>query len=273
MRFTAATTTAAAQPVIATTTFSTSSCALSRTSSSSHTRPSPPKDEKTASGLPRTSTRDPFEVYFGLGGDDREDPRSWPEWRKWQILGVGLLTELWANVISAIYAPGALGVQEEFGVSQVVSRLPAALYLYGFAVGPVFSAPLSEDYGRWPIHVTSVAVLGLLQIACALTPTFAGLVVSRFIAGVAAAAIFNVIGVVSDLWVPEEQGWGVNSFALAAELGAGVAPSSPATSTSAPAGAGSLASPASSPPSSSSSTSPPSPRPAPASSSSAAPPN
>ena len=74
------------------------------------------------------------------------------------------------------------------------------------------------------MHVLSLAALALLQIPCALTPNIAGLIIARFFGGVFAASTFNSIGMVSDMWEPEAQGWGVNTCALAAETGAGLAP-------------------------------------------------
>lgn len=77
--------------------------------------------EEKASPSPSPDSDDPaYEVTFKLG--DKTDPRQWSTARKWQILMVALSTQLWANVISAIYAPSAVGVAEEFGISPTVSR-------------------------------------------------------------------------------------------------------------------------------------------------------
>ncbi|SPO22661.1 related to mfs-multidrug-resistance transporter [Ustilago trichophora] len=165
---------------------------------------------------------DPFLVNFEY--NDSKDPRSFPTWRKIQILIVTMLLEFWVNVISSIYSFGALQVAEEFGVSDVASRVPAAVFLFGFAIGPVFAAPLSEDYGRIPVMIIGLVILSLLQIGCALATNLATLIVLRFIGGCFGAVAFNSIGTVADLWDAENQGWGVNTFALSAEGGATVGP-------------------------------------------------
>lgn len=186
--------------------------------------PQPTEDKQQAEPSTRASPPNDssYEVTFKPG--DKSDPRQWSNLRKWRILLVTLAAQFWANAISAIYAPSATGVAADFGTSLTVARLPAAFYLYGLSAGPVITAPLSEDYGRWPIHVICLAGLGLMQIPCALTQSIVGLIIARFLAGAFAAATFNSIGMVSDMWEPEEQGWGVNSFAFAAETGAGIAP-------------------------------------------------
>ncbi|KAJ9477689.1 putative Fluconazole resistance protein 1 (putative) [Pseudozyma hubeiensis] len=156
--------------------------------------------------------------------NDPKDPRSFPTWRKIQILIVTMLLELWVNAISSIYSFGALEVAAEFGIGQVASRAPAAVFLFGFAIGPIFAAPFSEDYGRVPVMVIGIAAVALFQIGCALAKNLATLVVLRLLSGCFGAVAFNSIGTVSDLWDSDHQGWGVNAFAISAEAGATLGP-------------------------------------------------
>lgn len=165
---------------------------------------------------------DPFLVNFEH--NDRKDPRSFPTWRKIQILTVTMLIEFWINAISSIYSFGAPQVAAEFGIGEVAAKVPAAVFLFGFAIGPIFAAPLSEDYGRVPVMVVGLLVVALFQIGCALAQNLATLVVLRFIGGCFGAVAFNSIGTVSDLWDSDHQGWGVNTFAISAEAGATVGP-------------------------------------------------
>lgn len=53
-----------------------------------------------------------------------------------------------SNLASTMFAPGIVGVVEEFKVtSQIVSTFTISLYLLGFALGPLVISPLSEIYG------------------------------------------------------------------------------------------------------------------------------
>ncbi|CCF54816.1 hypothetical protein NDA11_002960 [Ustilago hordei] len=165
---------------------------------------------------------DPFLVNFEH--NDPKDPRVFPAWRKIQILVVTMLLEFWVNVISSIYSFSAHDVAEEFGIGAVASRIPTALFLFGFAIAPILCAPLSEDYGRVPVMIVGLVILALFQIGCALADNLATLAVLRFLGGCFGAVAFNSIGTVSDLWDADNQGWGVNTFALAAESGATVGP-------------------------------------------------
>ena len=63
------------------------------------------------------------------------------------------LAILVANFGTSIVSPGLSIMAEEFNVSVEVGILAISLYLIGFAAGPLFAAPLSEEYGRNALYV------------------------------------------------------------------------------------------------------------------------
>lgn len=201
---------------------------LTTTTSREATPPVDPKAHRSPTSLPQDVVEkikdvqaDPYRVVFEP--NDPDDPKNWNELRKWQIMIVTLALQIWANNISATVAPGLPLIAQDFNVSPAASRVVQATYLYGFACGPVLTAPLSEDFGRVPVMLLGGLGMGLFQLHCALSPNYGSLLVARFLAGFFAAATFNSVGTVADLWIPERQGWGVNGFALSAELGVVIA--------------------------------------------------
>lgn len=66
--------------------------------------------------------------------------------------------------------------------------MTVSIYLLGYAVGPVFIAPLSEMYGRKPVLSVANVFFCLWQVGCALAPNIAALVIFRFFSGVGGAA-------------------------------------------------------------------------------------
>lgn len=185
-------------------------------------------DRATEEGQPTTSSPqqqqqdDPYLIAFTY--KDPKDPRSWPEWKKWITLLLYLTPGVFVQMISSMFAPATNGAAEDVGVSDAAMRTVQAIYLYGFALGPVVVAPLSEDYGRKWVLVVSCFIVGLCQIPCALAGSIALMLPFRFIAGFFAATTFNAVGNVADLWDPIDQGWGVNTFSLAVEGGAYLGP-------------------------------------------------
>ena len=55
------------------------------------------------------------------------------------------------------------------------------------AAGPLIAAPLSEEYGRNALYIPFMAVFIILQIGVARVQNIAGLLVLRFLSGIAAS--------------------------------------------------------------------------------------
>ncbi|KAK0546077.1 hypothetical protein OC845_004783 [Tilletia horrida] len=163
--------------------------------------------------------RDPFLVKFEWS-DSAHDPRRWRESRKWAVVIISLIFSLWVQMISSMYAPAVEATAHDLGVGIVSARVGQAIFLYGLAVGPIFIAPLSEDFGRKPVLLACAVLLGIFQIPLALTSNLGVFLFFRFLGGVVGSSAFNVVGAIADLWPPEQQGWAVNTFALWVEIGA-----------------------------------------------------
>lgn len=72
--------------------------------------------------------------------------------------------------------------------------LPATTYLIGFVLGPLVFAPLSEQYGRRTILVSTLCLYIIFTMATALAPNWAAFLVFRFLAGTFASPPMSVTG-------------------------------------------------------------------------------
>ena len=108
------------------------------------------------------------------------------------------LAILVANFGTSIVTPGLDIIAEEFGVSIEVGILGISLYLIGFgmsslcprlipAAGPLFAAPLSEEYGRNMLYIPFMFVFVVLQIGIARSPNIGAFLALRCLAGIAAS--------------------------------------------------------------------------------------
>lgn len=88
---------------------------------------------------------------------------------------------------SSIWAPAASIGAEEFGVSLTASSLGIALFVLGYAVGPLLLAPISEipSVGRTPPYIITLFIFTMLQLGTVYVPNFGGFCVLRFLAGFA----------------------------------------------------------------------------------------
>ena len=74
---------------------------------------------------------------------------------------------------------------EEFDVGIPKAALGLSMYIFGYGFGPILFSPLSEipSIGRNLPYITTFTMFLVLSIPAALTPTYAGLIVTRFLTG------------------------------------------------------------------------------------------
>ncbi|EEU43388.1 uncharacterized protein NECHADRAFT_94955 [Fusarium vanettenii 77-13-4] len=142
------------------------------------------------------------------GPDDPQNPRNWSEWKRMTQVVLASAFLLTANLAATMFAPGAAALAREFHItSSTIVSLTVSIYLCGFAVGPMFIAPLSELYGRLVIyHTCNIIYIGFI-IGCALSKNTGMFLAFRFIAGCAASGPLTVGGgTVADVVPPAQRG-------------------------------------------------------------------
>ncbi|UPK93040.1 hypothetical protein LCI18_003975 [Fusarium solani-melongenae] len=142
------------------------------------------------------------------GPDDPQNPRNWPAWKRITQVVLASAFLLTANLAATMFAPGAAALAKEFQItSSTIVSLTVSIYLCGFAVGPMFIAPLSELYGRLVIyHTCNIIYIGFI-IGCALSKNTGMFLAFRFIAGCAASGPLTVGGgTVADVVPPAQRG-------------------------------------------------------------------
>lgn len=130
-----------------------------------------------------------------------------PAWRKWSILIQILLIQTSMNSNASMYGSSVEGVAKEFGVSEYKARLGQFLFLVTYAFGCELWAPWSEELGRWPTQQASLLLVNIWQIPSALAPNFGTLLVARGLGGLSTAGGSVTLGVIADLYHPEDSGF------------------------------------------------------------------
>lgn len=83
---------------------------------------------------------------------------------------------------------------QAFHVSKEAESLSTAMYLFGISSGSLFAGPLSETVGRNPTYLVSTFCFLLFVLGAALTPTFGGQVVCRYLIGLFSSATLAING-------------------------------------------------------------------------------
>jgi MFS family permease len=83
----------------------------------------------------------------------------------------------------------------EFGItSRAQQVLPISIFILGYVLGPLFFGPISEQYGRRTIFVSTFSLLIIFTMACALAPNWPAFLVFRVLTGIFASSPIVVTG-------------------------------------------------------------------------------
>ncbi|KAJ5151681.1 hypothetical protein N7492_009976 [Penicillium capsulatum] len=160
------------------------------------------------------------------GPDDPENPKNWPQNKKWAAIVIVSLFTFISPVSSSMVAPALPAMAKDLNVTdEVISQLCMSVFVLAYSVGPLFLGPLSEMYGR--VIVLQLANLFFLvfNIGCAVSQTKVQMIVCRFFSGLGGSAPLAVGGgVLSDCFRPEERGKSIAVYSLAPLLGPALGP-------------------------------------------------
>lgn len=168
------------------------------------------------------------------GKDDPYHPMNWPFRKKVITTLLYGFTTCWITFASAIYSAGLGQVSEDFRVSKEVAASGISLMVFGFGLGPLLWAPLSEVYGRkWVVIVvcfyafSPVAhdnkltgfqpyfVAAIFSFGTATAKDIQTVLITRFFAGLfGSAPVTNTGGVMADIWPPQQRGVAVVGYAI-----------------------------------------------------------
>ncbi|TXT05879.1 uncharacterized protein COLE_07199 [Cutaneotrichosporon oleaginosum] len=158
--------------------------------------------------------------------DDAEDPQNFPASYKWFQVGLTSLLTLAVTLASSGYAGGIKSLMIEFGgSSELPHLLTLALFVLGFAFGPLLWAPTSEVFGRRIVYLVSCFFLTLWLAVTIVAPNPAAILVFRGLSGFfGSSPLTNAGGTVSDLLTAEQRGIGMALFSAAPFLGPALGP-------------------------------------------------
>ena len=156
---------------------------------------------------------------------------SWSASKKWTILTVIFVVQCSMNFNAAVYsntvdalASAPSDPSQGFGVSKQTARLGQCVFLLAYAFGCELWAPWSEEIGRWPVLQLSLFFVNVWQILCACAPNFASVAVGRALGGLSSAGGSVTLGMIADMWKPEDQQFAVAYVVLSSVGGSVLGP-------------------------------------------------
>ncbi|KAL2823232.1 MFS general substrate transporter [Aspergillus cavernicola] len=169
------------------------------------------------------SEEDPYVISWIP--DDPRNPLLTPEWAKWAITLLVSFAAMAVALVSSAYTGGLVEIIEFFEISEIVALLGVTLFVIGFAIGPLFWAPLSELYGRRLVYILSMMTLTVFTAGVAGAENTQTLLILRFFAGsLGSAAMAIPGGVIADIFPAVSRGLAGGVYAAAPFLGPTLGP-------------------------------------------------
>jgi multidrug resistance protein len=106
-----------------------------------------------------------------------------------------------------------------------VATLGLSLFVFGFAIGPLLWAPLSEMYGRQILFFATFGCFTVFNAGVPGSKNMATVIILRFMAGsFGSSPLTNAGGVVADVFPARQRGLAMSVFAAAPFLGPAIGP-------------------------------------------------
>ncbi|KAF2743980.1 MFS general substrate transporter [Sporormia fimetaria CBS 119925] len=164
----------------------------------------------------------PARTILRFDDADPMQPNNWSQKRKIFAVFVAIMTVMNSTMASSLPSGATGPISQRYNQhNEYLLVLPTSIYLVGYCCGPAIWGPLSEQYGRkWPM-IISFAMFTIFSIACAAAPSFAALVVFRWLVGVGGSCALSVVGgICADVYHdPQARGRAMAYFMAATTFG------------------------------------------------------
>lgn len=135
-----------------------------------------------------------------------QSPFTWSESRKSYTTYLSCAVTVVTAYSAGSYSPISAQLCEYWGISQMAVLVGITAFTTGFAIAPMILAPFSEINGRYPVFVATGILFVVCQLFCAITRSYAGMLVARFFLGVGGSTFSTMVGgVVSDMYHSEDR--------------------------------------------------------------------
>jgi len=102
-----------------------------------------------------------------------------------------------------MYLASLPGLTQTFSASVATVQLTLSVFVLGFGVMQLFSGPLSDRVGRYPVTIAGTAVYAAASVACALAPSIEWLIAARLVQAIGCCTVVVVArAIIRDLFEP-----------------------------------------------------------------------
>ncbi|ROW07762.1 hypothetical protein VMCG_03430 [Cytospora schulzeri] len=158
---------------------------------------------------------------------DTENPMDWPKAYKWGIVALLAFMAFTVTFTCISVVPIANRIVDDLDHGHSTgsaSILLVTIWELGEAAGPLFIAPLSEVFGRYPVMNAANVLFITFTMLAALSQTTSLIITARALTGLAVASNVLSPAIIGDMFISEERGAAMSIIQLAPLIGGSVGP-------------------------------------------------
>ncbi|KAL6237217.1 major facilitator superfamily domain-containing protein [Aspergillus navahoensis] len=153
------------------------------------------------------------------------DPLNWPSSRRAALLYAVGFNSFLSAALAPILATGFPSISSSFGVDLQKVSFTIGIYMLGLGFGALLGSPTATLFGRRPVYVFGSALLIASSAWAAASPSYASLILARFVQGLAAAPGEFLVSVsISEIYTPQERGFRLGIYMLLLAGGKSLSP-------------------------------------------------
>lgn len=150
------------------------------------------------------------------GPKDPYRPLNWTPRKKVVTVVMYGLTTMASSWGTSIFSSTIDAVSTEYDVASIVGTLGVTLFLFGFGIGPLLWAPLSEIYGRRLAVFPPYFIGACFTFATASSKDLQSILITRFFTGFfSSAPVTNTGGVLGDIYSPAQRATALAGYSMA----------------------------------------------------------
>ncbi|KAF8626473.1 hypothetical protein AX15_004856 [Amanita polypyramis BW_CC] len=164
-------------------------------------------------------------IYIDFVEGDKKNPANYSKREKWIITTIACSLTLISAITSGSYNLGISTMIQDLNSSHILAITGFSVYALAFAIFPLITASLSEEFGRRPLYIVSQVIFTVMYLMIAFAKNIQTVIVGRFIQGAAGSAGSTMVGgTIADIWSSKDRGIPMAIFTLVGVGGTGFGP-------------------------------------------------
>ncbi|KAF8628520.1 hypothetical protein AX15_003849 [Amanita polypyramis BW_CC] len=164
-------------------------------------------------------------IYIDFAEGDKKNPANYSIREKWIITFIACSLTFISGVTAGSYNLGISTMIQDLNSTRMLAITGFIVYPLAFAIFPLITASLSEEFGRRPLYIVSQVFFIVMYLMVGFAKNIQTVIVGRFIQGIAGSCGATVVsGTIADIWSAKDRGIPMSVFTLLGVGGAGVGP-------------------------------------------------